>query len=819
MTRGIRSRIVFLAGAVVLIGVLVWVAGRSAPPPIVEPPSIPIPPPVITHEETPDTPSTPPPSDEAPAGVGSVSGTVRFESTGEPAKGVVVEARVRVEAVSRTTTDEEGAYCIEGLPAGTELAVFARGEDVTWAQAEIPVVTPKADEATTGVDILLAEGGTIRGKVSLLETGEPMADIRLGADLSGQWMVFDNETQSSANGVYEIRGLVPGHYYVHAYPPDTVVREFRRGSRLSRQTVHVELGTGEVAEGMDFLFQLGARVLGRTVNRSGHTIEGTTVTAGIYLNNSYLDGEAISGTDGSFIIEHMLPGSECELAGSAKGYCRVLKRVALPADGADTRVDLVFDKASAVSGRVVDTRTRPVPSASVVMFRRPGRDEFVEFRSEESKTDSEGRFSFDSLPFGVYGFDVQGAKSAETGAVYHHKPLTPFIELEVGETLSNVEVVVVAEDRLVEGLVHDAQGRPISDVTVTVSGDVGSSGATKTDPGGRFRIGTAGVETTQVSFHHPDYADAYIQVAAETGNLNVTLEAPAEIAGTVVDAVTGQPVENCYAEIRQIVLDDGVGAAHESFGTRKREDLSVGEFGFTGVTPGTVTLLVMADGFVKQEVRDITVEGGRVNQVQVPLYRGGMIEGEILLGGYFAGQGGHVSIATAHLETASQLKDIVTTDADASGRYEFAELAEGSYVVLASYSAPSDRLEMRQTRDALVERDKVTRVEFQFSGTGVIEGQVVSPGASGVFLRAGSASAPLDFDDDIFVRLDTIGTASLGEDGRYRFEGIPAGTYTLTTLIRDESGTSRQMSQMVSVGQGEAVQVDLPAEMGEGASE
>ena len=159
----------------------------------------------------------------------------------------------------------------------------------------------------------------------------------------------------------------------------------------------------------------------------------------------------------------------------------------------------------------------------------------------------------------------------------------------------------------------------------------------------------------------------------------------------------------------------------------------------------------------------VTVAAGRTNLVDVPLLtRNSSVVVTVLRGNGLPASGAQVD-----LEQGTFPRDArVTVFADANGRAVFGGLWEGRYAVSAQYAESSTRVYSRG--GATVGPNETASVSLRLGATGSIAGQFVKL----------DRITPVEAAQ---VSIGNLGFASTDVQGRFRFDGVPLGTYSLIT--------------------------------------
>lgn len=157
---------------------------------------------------------------------GSISGAV---AAAEGIEGVSVEGlEVTVTPAAEggeplvTTTDESGAYSVDGLlPGMYTVSVAFEEEGYLVYPAEMEVEVGEA-ESVEGVDFLVIEVGSVRGTVSTELEGFDLEGLEVTATAEGQDPVV---VTTDANGAYVFTGLVPGSWTLTVAPGEGFVTD------------------------------------------------------------------------------------------------------------------------------------------------------------------------------------------------------------------------------------------------------------------------------------------------------------------------------------------------------------------------------------------------------------------------------------------------------------------------------------------------------------------------------------------------------------------------------------------------------------------
>ncbi len=195
---------------------------------------------------------------------GSITGTVKRD--GKPAPGVTViatpsssdpakavEQMFNPSASIKATTDSEGIYRLEGLPAGKySVAPFAMPLISTDTNSRNGITGAEGATAE-GIDFALSLGGVITGKITDND-GRPVIGERISlkpldkenaaASASVAGLFGDRMYATDDRGIYRIFGLRPGRYIVSAGKDSDVMSSFL-SQRPKRVQTFYPSGTDE----------------------------------------------------------------------------------------------------------------------------------------------------------------------------------------------------------------------------------------------------------------------------------------------------------------------------------------------------------------------------------------------------------------------------------------------------------------------------------------------------------------------------------------------------------------------------------------------
>jgi protocatechuate 3,4-dioxygenase beta subunit len=273
---------------------------------------------------------------------GSIAGRVTL--AGKPAARVTVtlsssDRSAQQSPPARTTTDEEGRFRLQALPAGSysvgpHTPAFVASGETPLGQSGKSVALGDGEEVE-GIDFALTKGGVITGRVTDAE-GRPIVEQYVNlmrVDERGRRMAIPSLNpfmySTDDRGVYRVFGLIPGRYKVSVGDaPDSGMVRIGFGGGTYPRTFHpdiaeearatvVEVSAGGEATGIDIKMGVASRTFvatGRVVDADtgkpladllyGHgTLSQDQKQVGSYgwTNNR-------TNSEGGFRIEGLSPG-------------------------------------------------------------------------------------------------------------------------------------------------------------------------------------------------------------------------------------------------------------------------------------------------------------------------------------------------------------------------------------------------------------------------------------------------------------------------------------------------------------------------------
>jgi large repetitive protein len=545
---------------------------------------------------------------------------------------------------------DDGAFVIEDVPAGTwDVEVSATG----YQRGRTAGIAVEEGGTAEGVEVKLAKGPGLAGRVLDARGSRPVSDATVRADLStgrprfrmGPDGAGDNETMTDADGRFEMLGLAPGTYTLTASHPSFSEKSETIELKDGPASIEIRLGQGGTVSG--------------TVLSAGRPVVGAAVSlgaAGEGLRGPFGDEQqAVSDDGGRFRFERLNPGRYAATA-SLRGQSSSPVEVALPTADASQEVSLLLAEGATIRGRVSGLAEAARAGVSVTAN---GPESYF----ASTRTGAEGTFELTGAPRGTLNLNARTGDFM-TGS----RTASSHVTIGEGQTEVAAEIVFEAGFR-VDGRVTRG-GRPVTDANVSAFPERGGPSASdRTDESGVYGLEGLAEGTYNISAFPMSGGEAPIHRRVPiTGDTTVDLEAPvARLAGTVVEAESSRPLSEASV---------GVEDPEPGFGRRMMTVTdSSGRFQLDGLDPKAYRLVVRKAAY-QTETRDATA--GDDAEVRVELRRGEGI-GLVARDGIFGTPLRGVSVRVVDGAGASVFFGSVSLDSE--GRGEIPSLRPGQYEV------------------------------------------------------------------------------------------------------------------------------------------
>lgn len=667
---------------------------------------------------------------------GIITGIVTDSTTGAGVQNadVTVYDSVTGSWVGYDNTDDTGTYRIPNLASGNyTIRVSKNGFIQQWyggaaEQTDASAITVTAPETTTDINVELAMGGGISGKVSDSSTGAAVAGVHLYIidHSTGNWM---GSAQTDSDGTYAITGLSSGSYRLRIEPAydSEYLGVWYGGNDSGICSVTVTVTPPDITTGINVQLERGGRISGKvTDGATGIGIAGVTVSMAnnssqvvmpvlpaatptpLHVSMANNSNQAVmppqnieTDPSGAYTISGLTPG-EYSLSFSAPGYVSTTLPSAakITAAGTLTGIDATLTKGGGISGRVTDSRTGAgIPKIWVSAIpEQPG------YSGGNVITDNNGNYIITGLASGKYAFNFSDMSENGYGNSWYTghylQPLNYQVSVSAPEITTGINMSL-AKMGSITGVVTDSiDGNPLKWMSVTVydivTGHAVGNGTTNSDgiyrmgglPGGNYRVRFSNGFSSGDGGYLPRWygggSDATTAKAVSvtppetTGGIDATLSRAGGITGSI--AINSCPGPK---QVRIMPYDATTGnlAGQYTFSTSYEDSFTI-----IGLPAGSYKLLFIPvdSGFTQQwypnkpdmsASEPVTVTAGSItDKIDVLLATGG------------AGISGRATTISGNpLHAQIKLYDwysgnlVAETSTSYDGRYRLPGLPDGSY--------------------------------------------------------------------------------------------------------------------------------------------
>ena len=529
-------------------------------------------------------------------------------------------------------TDEQGAFEVTGLQPG-KVKLYALHSDYAGGatEEELELV---AGAPIEGVVLELMKGGGAYGSVED-GYGRPLpgtvvlalAPNRMSPGSGGKVPGGLYEAGTDQSGNYKMENMAPGSYVFVVTRGDDQLNFMSFLSNLNFDLVTIPKGRSIRYDIVDDNAS-GCRIYG-IVYDGGEPVRRGAVTALSFESENILGVDfkvARIRSDGSYEFPGLKSG---EYVLQVQGVGREIRMDLDVPEQPEMQMDLHLPEGG-VEGEVVAKATgEPVQGATV--FLRPlDQPEFSGMLgsliasqgvSDEDRTDSDGRFSFERVSPGEYGLLVRIRRRGE-GEVVDPGPLLAaadpmIIEIFDGRIERGLKIELPTA-LSIKGTVVDSTGVPIASARIAGA----KSGTMDPRPvrarsgeDGSFTLTPVGVGSYTISCTADDHSPASgleVEVKEDGGELKIVLQSGIEVRLLVLSS-DGTPVRGARGKLT--LIDGGGGAVTDvggAFGSLFSGDGATGEDGRTALgrySPGTYRLEVWR-GFQRASLPNVTLDEG-----------------------------------------------------------------------------------------------------------------------------------------------------------------------------------------------------------------
>jgi hypothetical protein len=701
--------------------------------------------------------------------VGDVRGIVHETDNVTPVFNAYLALYINGELVGVERSGYDGRFDFGTVPAGlAEIEAFDGETGLTGAQVTFDVEPDQVNEIPIR---LRDERGTVEGHVYVqtLSSVAPLA----GAVIWVSGTPFN--TVTDASGFYRLDGVFAG---------DRTILAADLGRNRQTSAVVSLTGNGQtVTRDLYFVESVGSGLTGEVVGFAGNPVSGATVHLSTGGDSWF--GTAVTDSAGRFMFPNLAVGTY--VVHAIKGQDGGFQQATIRFQGETPSIRIQFKKGAVrgvvrarnESGQLVGVRSLVTYRTTVVRGEMVGLD----WDSHTLETNADGTFELSNVLVGRYVLTVSNA---------FHGEKTVRDELIFADEIANHEFVF-EPNGTIRGVVLDWDGTtPAAGAQVFLRHPSFSIYDLTTDAEGKFKFelvppgGRFPIDATINSGTISRQARVWVTFNRFGQEMDVEIRLPRQgtVTGQVEDA-NGTSVAGAVVTLRE-----------QGFPQRQliQNADNQGRFSFTNIFAGRIALTAKAPslgGLGAHANLEIVDEGEEVFAL-LALEATGEIAGRVLS----PENGQPVATVQVSLHHGGGIFDVVTSDAE--GAFRFRLLPVGDYQVWvfdprAGRHGRSAILKVQQNNQ-VVERDVVLEAR------GNVDGHLYEPNAT-----AGIPGATIQLQTRSLVPFHTFSSTDV--DGRFVFEGIPEGEFSLST--KEPEGRRRASAEGAITEEDQNVTVDL----------
>ncbi len=720
-------------------------------------------------------------SDKDPKGTLRLEGVV-FDEDDQPLGGatIVINSNPSKTTVSRAG---DGFFAFDDL-IGRTYTVSAR----SGANAAGPVRHVLTDKSEPVV-LKMKKAAEILVEV-VEDSGRPVA----GASVELRALVHQSQT-SDSDGKARFEGASAGHHWVVASASSLAP---------ARTLVSVPSGSG-VSVRARITMSRGVPVSGVVVDHGGKPVVGALVgarpAAKIYSGLDLSKDGVKSDGRGRFTIPAVAAGSHRFFA-SLEGYPTAqTEPISIAGDSAFGGVEIRFEEAAKLSGRVVEGSETPVPWAQVRVIGDPAAGS--RGISRQATADEDGRFEIRGLP----RQKIVAIAQAETATSEASE-----VDLEAkAEQDVTLELTITA---VIAGRVVTSGGEPVGEAQVVAMPDFWGGGdmkefalrgvsSVRTDPGGNFSFagipdGAYRVRASRSAMSQSMWLEPGTKAKAGDTNVRVILDPEGGVKGQLVTK-NGEHPELFTVRPR---FPPGIPVVAED-----------GEFEVRDLSPGHYDITFQGPTFAETTVRDVEIKPGQIFDMgRVEVVRGRIISGTVRNAGGSAVEGAKVAAGqqligdgttavSAFGDSVDQAQGTRTATADRDGRYRLYGVGHGELVLVAEHASAGRSLGVH-----IPAQEADSEIDVHLRPFGSAAGKVTVGGkqTQGVQVLATTPEASGNL----------MNVVVTGKNGSFVFERLPAGDYVFKA-ISGAMGSAQTGSTSATIKGKRRAMVDINIDIGD----
>jgi hypothetical protein len=655
-----------------------------------------------------------------------------------------------------------------------------------------------------------AKTGTIAGKVT--GKGKPLSSICVLVAAVSAGQAYAGQT--SKNGAYTIRGVLPGQYQVIFEPlglcssrANWLQQVYRDdNSPFGGTPTNVRIRAGHKTAGISAKLRQGGEISGTVTSKSGARLRGICVFADANTGHGqYVNYQTQTAANGSYYLHSLFPGKyslyfEIGCGSRSENYAPVTHPLVPIHLGQERTVNQVLAAGASVSGVATLGSSSGAPLSGICVFASNASGTVT----DNTSTNGSGQYQAIGLTGGT--FQVQFSPGCNNNGNYTSVTVTA--HTTAGQQTNGIDAVL-QPGATISGTITGNGDKPLSGICVVVAGGNAESSSANFNANGSYYINQLPAGAYQVGFlpgcgNPGSYAPYWYNnqpsestatsinlTTGESFPLDVQMKPGATISGKVTgtggNALSGVCVyatPQSTGELSQGELP----ASSNRHGSYSLTNLAPGQYVVNfgcGLGPYGEQWFPGAPDAAAADA--VSAPAGRTANINATLQPGGTIKGVV------TGQHGHplsgvCAFAVDTKGNASALSESVLILSigglpgltGSRGTYELSGLAAGRYQVSFSPCTGAERYAEQWYRgkaspqgatDVTVRAGRTTSgIDARLVLGGTISGHVTGTGGNSlrnICVFAATQSAGI------------VGGVETGKAGTYTIFGLGSGRYSV----------------------------------------
>jgi hypothetical protein len=612
-------------------------------------------------------------------------------------------------------------------------------------------------------------GGSVTGQVLADDNSTPIPGASVSFKSNNAFYGRTYFTTSDSNGNFNFQSVLSDTGNTVAIPADAFTLQ-----AIDPQTLLPSPATlGSFLEGFvqaqqNVTFSNSGLVTG-AVRRSNQDVVsfGTVQISGGGLQQT---GQTNIATDGTYSFAGVPPGTYVLLATvpNSEGTSLTAKTTVTVVQDQTTTADIIFAPTGGITGTVLRTTGETVPGLSVQLH---GQNPDGSNLSRSTQTDTGGIYTFTDVPVVTVTIETSDQATATAASAQ---------VVVVADQIANQNLTLVAGGT-VTGTVINQLNQPAPGVQVTVIGNNGTL-TTTTDSRGVYLIDHVAPGGFSVQAQDPvsglaGRGGGTIGFAGQVITLNIQLVPFGTVQGTIFRADRVTPVSGAQVSLFTSSGINGVTTA-DAQGNYRFAFVPLGVFTIDVTDPitgdrGRITNQINANG--QTAVINVVLNGTATVQVTVQDAAGNLIAN-----------------AQVTVQEQDPFGGTRSGISQSDGTITFSNVLAGPVVV----SATDPVTQLGGSTAATVAPATTTNITVKLQPAGTIVGTVFAVGGITPL-----AATPVRIFGNVNRQVNTA------NDGTFRFDAVPLGTYTIDAL--DVNGRERIRDTVTLANNGDVITKSL----------